>query len=152
MKPVVGFYARFVGGEAPFWCCLFARGENAFCHYDLIQRDAFDAFGSKIDDRAVVRLIGEACCVFKNAELCFVIPNGPGTGDALVVALVEDDAAGRDYFVFSFVNDDLVCLHAIDAIMDIDVSGVVDDSTSWNVTGPQTGLSSSTWICGRRTG
>jgi hypothetical protein len=77
---------------------------------DRVETDLLDAIRSEINTRAVLGLVCEAGGVDEVTGLGAIVPLAARAGDALLIRLIENDAAFRDDSVLGFVNRDLVCL------------------------------------------
>ena len=95
---------------------------------DRVETDLLNAIGGEIDTRAVLRLVGVAGGVDEVAGLRLVVPLGARTGDALLIALVENDAAFGDDSVFCVEDRYLVGLQTVRADTDVNVSFVNDNA------------------------
>ena len=114
--------------KTPLRNVFIAGGDQHVGGDDRVETDLFDAIGCEIDTRAVLRLVCEAGGVFEVTGFGAVVPLATRAGDALLVCLIENDAAFGDYAILGFVNSDLVCLQAVSADADVDVAFVMSDA------------------------
>src|ERR1051326_4494576 len=93
MNPVARFDPRLPGMKAPLRDLFFTGRNLTIGYHDRVEADAFDSIRNKVHARAVVRLICISGRIHKETGLIFVIPFGMAAGDALLLALIEDDVA-----------------------------------------------------------
>jgi hypothetical protein len=69
-------------------------------------------------------LIGEAGRVFKRPKFGLQVPYRTRPGDPLIVTVVEHDTTLGDHLVLRLVEHYLVCLEAVDAVLDVDIARI----------------------------
>jgi len=120
-RAIAGLDPRLLGMKAPLRHFFFASSNLSIGNYDGIETDSLNPIGDEVHACAVVRLICIAGRVNEEARLGFVVPLRVAPGDALLIALIEDDVAVCDYLIRGVINGYFVGLQSVrpDARVDI---------------------------------
>ena len=108
--------------KAPLRHFVLTSGNLAIRNHDGIEADFLNPIGDEIHARAVIGLICIAGRVDEETGLGLVVPLRVTAGDALLIALIEDDVAIGDYLVRGVINGDFVRLQSVGSDARIDVA------------------------------
>src|SRR5437764_7398726 len=110
-RAIASLNGCLVRSETPLWFLLVARGNLHVRQNDGSEIYSLDAIRDEVHAGAVIRLIGIARRVNKEPGLRLVVPFGMAAGDALLIALIENDVAVSDNQVRGVIDGDFVSLH-----------------------------------------
>src|SRR5439155_15377155 len=119
--PIAGFDSRLLGAKAPLRHFFLTSGNLAIRNHDGIETDLLDPIGDEIHARAVVSLIRIAGRIDEETGLRLVVPLRVTAGDALLVALIENDVAVRDYLIRGVINGYFVGLQSVRPDVRVDI-------------------------------
>src|SRR2546423_1042258 len=119
---VPGLDRDLPGTKAPLWNFFVTRSYLAIDNDDRVQAHPLHAICGEVHACAVLSLVRVARRVNKESRFSFVIPFSVAAGDALLIALIEDDVSVGYNFIRRVVNGDLVGLQTIRADARVDVS------------------------------
>ncbi len=108
--------------KTPLGNFFIAGRDFAVDDHDRVEADFLNSIGSEVHSRAVLRLIGIAGRVNKEAGLGLIIPFGPAASNALLFALIKYHITFGNYLVGRVINGHLIGLQPVGADACVDVA------------------------------